>query len=64
MKKSLLLAAGLTLLPGFSAWAQTDEAADARPSALNIAGQQFPKVDSQARAIFRSVVVPELKTEL
>jgi enterochelin esterase family protein len=54
MKKSLLLAAGLTLLVGFSSWAQTNEAAaDAKPSVANIAGQQYPKVDSQARATFR-----------
>lgn len=55
MKKSLLLAAGLTLLAGFSSWAQTDETAatNAKPSSANIAGQQYPKVDSQARATFR-----------
>jgi enterochelin esterase family protein len=54
MKKSLLLAAGLTLLAGFNSLAQTNEAAaDAKPSVANIAGQQYPKVDSQARATFR-----------
>jgi enterochelin esterase family protein len=55
MKKSLLLAAGLTLLAGFSSWAQTDETAatNAKLSSANIAGQQYPKVDSQARATFR-----------
>ena len=54
MKKTFLLAVGLTLLAGFSSWAQTGQiAADAKPSSANIAGQPYPKVDSQARATFR-----------
>jgi enterochelin esterase family protein len=54
MKITLLLAVGLTLLAGSRSWAQTDQdAADAKPSADNLAGQPYPKVDPLRRATFR-----------
>jgi enterochelin esterase family protein len=39
----------------------TQPAADAKPSAVNAPGQQYPMVDSQGRAYFR-IVAPEAKT--
>ncbi len=54
MKSTLLLAVGLTLLAGSRSWAQTDQdATDAKPSADNLAGQPYPKVDPERRATFR-----------
>src|SRR4051794_22420130 len=39
----------------------TQPAADAKPSAVNAPGQQYPMVDPQGRAYFR-IVAPEAKT--
>jgi hypothetical protein len=46
---------------GPSASPTTQPAADAKPSAVNAPGQQYPMVDPQGRAYFR-IVAPEAKT--
>lgn len=54
MKITFLLAATLTLLAGSRSLAQTNQPlSDTKPALSNITGQQYPKIDSQARATFR-----------
>jgi enterochelin esterase-like enzyme len=54
MKLQLFIILVKAILIGGVCFAQTDQpAAESQPSILNITGQQYPRVDSQRRAIFR-----------
>src|SRR4051794_88978 len=57
----MLLARGPVALAQETPAAATQPAADARPSALNAPGYEYPKVDSQGRATFR-IAAPDAQS--
>jgi len=63
MKRMILITAAMLIAAAFS-WSQSPvspEPSAAKPAATNAPGQEYPKVDSQGRAIFR-ILAPDAKT--
>ena len=55
MKRMILITAAMLIAAAFS-WSQSPvspEPSAAKPATTNAPGQEYPKVDSQGRAIFR-----------
>ena len=53
MKSGLIILAVVFLISGICAAQNDDLYKDSKPASTNIREQEFPRVDSQSRAIFR-----------